>query len=348
MTTNTNRIIWIDYVKAFAIMIVIMLHIGIPDPFRTIVRSFIIPIFFILSGLFYTPNKYTTYNAFWEHKTLRLLVPYLILNAITYIYWLLIARNLGADAETTIPFWKPLLGIILGLEHWMEHCKPLWFLPCLMLTEWIFYLLHRMSKKNEKILLGYVTLTTLLGFLLSQFNTPPLPWGIGGSCSMMLFYFIGYILRIKNYFDILQKTNQHYYSTTFWGSICLISIVFCTYLSLQTSETKVFENSYGNLFYSIPAAICGSMFLITLGMIVHKLFPLSKVLEYIGQHTLPILAMHLIVAGWIKGFTYFILDLPLIIYSELWIQLVFVFAIIWLSLPVCYLYDKSKQVLVNL
>lgn len=87
----------------------------------------------------------------------------------------------------TIPFWKPLLGIILGLEHWMEHCKPLWFLPCLMLTEWIFYLLHRMSKKNEKILLGYVTLTTLLGFLLSQLNTPPLPWGIGGSCSMMLF-----------------------------------------------------------------------------------------------------------------------------------------------------------------
>lgn len=82
-------------------MIVIMLHIGIPDPFRTIVRSFIIPIF-ILSGLFFTPNKYTSYNAFWELKTLRLLVPYLILNAITYIYWLLIARNLGADADNTI------------------------------------------------------------------------------------------------------------------------------------------------------------------------------------------------------------------------------------------------------
>jgi hypothetical protein len=45
MAANTNRIIWIDYVKAFAIMIDIMLHIGIPDPFRTIVRSFIIPIF---------------------------------------------------------------------------------------------------------------------------------------------------------------------------------------------------------------------------------------------------------------------------------------------------------------
>ncbi len=341
MKSNTNRIIWIDYIKAFAIMIVVMLHIGIPDPFRTIARSFIIPIFFILSGLFFNPNKYTTYQAFWRYKTLRLLVPYLIFNAITYIYWLLVARHLGADAETIVPFWEPIVGIILGLEHWMVHCKPLWFLPCLMLTEWIFYLFIRMSKGNEKPLLGYVILTTLLGFLLSKLNMPPLPWGIGGSCSMMLFYFIGYILRIKNRFNIFTETNQHV-PISFWGLICFISIICCTYLSLQTNETRVFENSYGNLFYSIPAALCGSLFLITLSIIVYKLLPSNRVLKYIGQHTLPILAIHLIVAGWIKGFTYFILHLPLIIYSQPWIQLVFVVAIICLSLPICYLYDKLK------
>mgnify|MGYP003465892739 CR=1 FL=1 len=58
--TTHNRIIWIDYVKAMAITIVVLLHLGIPDPFRTIVRSFVIPLFFILSGIFSDPDKYPT------------------------------------------------------------------------------------------------------------------------------------------------------------------------------------------------------------------------------------------------------------------------------------------------
>ena len=40
-----QRIIWIDYIKAIAITIVIMLHIGVPNPFKTVTRSFIIPLF---------------------------------------------------------------------------------------------------------------------------------------------------------------------------------------------------------------------------------------------------------------------------------------------------------------
>lgn len=336
---NTNRIVWIDYIKAFSIMIVVALHVGIPDPYRTILRSFIIPLFFVLSGLFFNPKKYPTYQSFLKHKTLRLLIPYLLFNAITYIYWLLIAQHMGADSGTTIPFWRPLLGILLGLEHYMEHCKPLWFLPCLMVTEWIFYLCTRFFKNNLKKVFFNTLVISSLGFLLSSFHLPPLPYAIGGACSMTLFYFIGYIVRCNNdYLSILNGTIERS-SITIWSLIWIITTGLCTFLSIQTEQTKVFENLYGNLLYAIPSAILGCISMMSFCIILYKLLPNLKILLYIGTHTLTILAFHLMLAGWIKGITYFIFRLPMDIYHLFGVQLIFVLAIIIGSIPLCYTWD---------
>lgn len=98
-----QRIIWIDYIKAIAITIVIMLHIGVPNPFKTVTRSFIIPLFFILSGLFGSPQKYVSYKEFWKQKTLRLLIPYFIFNVITYIYLVVYSKALRGRCECCNP-----------------------------------------------------------------------------------------------------------------------------------------------------------------------------------------------------------------------------------------------------
>ena len=342
-----QRIIWIDYIKAIAITIVIMLHIGVPNPFKTVTRSFIIPLFFILSGLFGSPQKYASYKEFWKQKTLRLLIPYFIFNVITYIYWLFIARHYGADANALIPIWKPLIGIFLGLEHWMVHCKPLWFLPCLMLTEWFFYLFYRITKGNLKLICIFVILATTAGFSLSFLHLPPLPYAIGGSLSMSIFYFIGYMIRAKeDYIAILQK-YMYKTSTILWAIIWGISTTFCVWLSLHTNETKVFENSYGNLFFSIPAAIFGCISIITTCIILYKTLPPLQILQYIGTHTILILAFHLTLAGWIKGITTYVFQLPLTIYIQPWVQVLFTLTIVLSSIPICYLYDKIIKWFIN-
>lgn len=49
-TDFPTRILWIDYAKAFAIIMVVMIRIPILDPYRHIAYSFVMPIFFFLSG----------------------------------------------------------------------------------------------------------------------------------------------------------------------------------------------------------------------------------------------------------------------------------------------------------
>ena len=340
--STTARILWIDYIKALAIAIVVLLHIGIPDPYRTIVRSFVIPLFFILSGIFSHPEKYPTWNSFWQHKTLRLLIPYVIFNTITYLYWLIICRNMGADASVFIPLWKPIVGAMLGLEHWMEHCKPLWFLPCLMVAEVMFYAFYRMTR-NKSIWQAVLMITLFsCGIGLSRLQLPPLPYAIGGSMSMIIFYYLGYLLYI--YTGGLQKLRKMVDANTlYWLVSCIVAVCGCVWLSVQTSETRVFENIYGNILYAFPAACMGCIGVAGICILLFKLLPPMKLLSYIGTHTMPILAFHLMIASAVKGVTYFVLHLPLSIYSEGWVKIIFAIAILLLAVPVCYAYDWIQK-----
>ena len=339
---SSQRIIWIDYCKAIAIALVILLHVGIPNPYRTVVRAFIIPLFFFLSGLFASPTQYHSFSDFWHRKLRRLLLPYLIFNVITYIYWLIIARHMGADAHTLVPWWKPIVGAILGLEHWMLHCKPLWFLPCLMLTECLFFWCFKAIKANAKKLLIAVVLMTCGGFILSVMKLPPLPFAIGGALSMMIFYYAGYFVRSCNYLHLLN-THLPRWGAMRWVVLTVLAMGLCATLSTQTAEFRVFENTYGNLFFALPAAAVGCIGVMAFGIWLQRILPPLQPLLYIGRHTLTILALHLMVAGWIKAVTYYIFHLPMAIYDAIWAKLLFMIAIIIASIPLCYAYDWVKK-----
>lgn len=338
----TTRILWIDYVKALAIAIVVLLHLGIPNPYRTIVRSFVIPLFFILSGMFSRPEKYPTWKCFLQHKTLRLLIPYGIFNVITYLYWLLIGCRMGADASVVIAWWKPLVGAILGLEHWMEHCKPLWFLPCLMVAEVMFYASYRMTRNKQAWMIVLMVILFACGVGLSWLHLPPLPYAIGGAMTMIIFYSLGYLL--DRYTCGLQKLQDMVHGKTlYWLLGCIVTICGCAWLSIQTSETRVFENLYGNMLYAFPAACLGCIGVAAFCILLFKVLRPMRLLSYIGTHTMPILAFHLMIASVVKGVTYFVFRLPLSIYSMEWVKLLLAVAILLLSVPVCYCYDWIRK-----
>ena len=159
---------------------------------------------------------------------------------------------------------------------------------------------------------------------------------------MILFYYLGYLL--DTYSGRLQKL-QHIVSgnTLYWLLGGIVAMCSCVWLSLQTSETRVFENLYGNMLYALPAACMGCIGVAALCILLFKLLPPIKLLSYIGTHTMPILAFHLMIASAVKGVTYFILQLPLSIYSVGWVKLLFAIVILLLSIPVCYCYDWIQK-----
>lgn len=81
---NSNRILSLDYMKAFAIFLVVLGHLidGVDSPengFRTFIYSLHMPLFFIVSGFLSSKKRLSLHDlsTWYMHKT-KLLIPFFI------------------------------------------------------------------------------------------------------------------------------------------------------------------------------------------------------------------------------------------------------------------------------
>ena len=79
MKENGSRIEWIDLAKGICILLVVFYHVAIclhiDYPLSTQIASFRMPLYFILSGLFF--KQYEGFVGFLKRKTNKLLIPFL-------------------------------------------------------------------------------------------------------------------------------------------------------------------------------------------------------------------------------------------------------------------------------
>ena len=94
MDGDKKRIAWIDLAKGICIVLVVLHHvasvIGVSYPFDVQARGFRMPLYFILSGLFF--KQYEGFVGFVKRKTNKLLIPFLffLLATSVLVYWVLI------------------------------------------------------------------------------------------------------------------------------------------------------------------------------------------------------------------------------------------------------------------
>lgn len=335
---NKKRILWIDYSKAFLILCVVLLHINIQEPFNEIINIYLIPFFIFLSGIFSNPAKHPTYRNFIVEKGSRILIPYLAFNIITYIFWLLIGRHFGLDADSNISTFEPIYGIIYGTSSLMYHYVPLWFLACLFSVESIYYFVFR--KKQTTIYAVFTTIGFIIaGFLIYTFNQTQLPWSIDIAITMLVFYSVGSLLR--NILITKKQSNWQLY-------LMLIIAALFVFISFNSNtNVKADQNEFGNYFYFLTGAFAGIFMLVSFFKILENWLKASRVLKFVGQNTLIILALHLISGSVIKAFSVYILDLPLSVYDNGWIKLTYAVLSIAILYPVILLFNKYLPILVG-
>ena len=135
---DNSRINWIDICKALGIFLVVLGHTYRPNVVKTWIYSFHMPLFVFLSGYVFNSNKYT-YRGFTIRRFKSLIVPYFAFAFISYAYWLALERHFR-PSSMNIPIFKPILGYLYGsIGPSLEPNVILWFLPCLFVTEIIFY-----------------------------------------------------------------------------------------------------------------------------------------------------------------------------------------------------------------
>ena len=134
-----KHIIWIDYAKSIAIFLVVLLHTHCSETLAQVINSFIIPLFFMMSGYLFSYRRNPAYGPFIYKRFRQLVVPYLWIGALGYLAWLLVLRHYGSDAGSDQSWYEPLIGILGGFADLMTTDIPLWFLLSLFVVEAVSY-----------------------------------------------------------------------------------------------------------------------------------------------------------------------------------------------------------------
>ncbi|WP_324661016.1 acyltransferase family protein, partial [Bacillus pacificus] len=192
---GTNRVEWIDTAKGVGIFLVILGHTGsLGERMTNYIYSFHMPLFFFLSGYLFSVHKYNNFSVFLKKKFKSLLIPYIIFSLGTYLFWVVVGNKFGEDSNVEI--WRPFIGIFYsnGIDNWLVHNVPLWFLTCLFVTESMFYVLSKYIKHTFKIVICLI-IFSILGYLDSIYMPIRLPWGIDVALTSIVFFGIGYIVK---------------------------------------------------------------------------------------------------------------------------------------------------------
>lgn len=283
------------------------------------------PLFLIISGFFY-PKKSNANDLKKRFKTL--IVPYFFWALFLFVFWLVIAKNMGVSAELGLSNFKNFIGIFYaqGGMNYMDWGIPMWFLPMLFVSfcfRYLIDLLFHNSLMKFVILLIFAT----VGYYLDM----DLPWSFNVAFVAAFFLFIG-----ENSF---KKINQFPAGI---ASYILIVVLFVLHFVLYDQNAKIdmYRSEYGNFVLFLFNGVVGSLFLILL----FKSFVNSSILSFVGKFTIIILALQTLAMSCIKLFILICLKSTDFVFSD-WQKFIFAILQILILVPIFLLINKFLPVL---
>ncbi len=285
-----KRFFYIDFLKAIGIILVVFGHVyQVHDNFYYFIYSFHMPLFFLLSGVFF---KYgISVKELLKKRISSMIIPYLFFYITTYLYWLLIERNMRAESGgVSAEWWKPIIGLFIESpdHNFMAHNNPLWFIPSLFSIEIMACYLVRNTKRSKLYIVSLLLL--LFSTWWPTFHIT-LPFGLVMACCCFTFFILGHEIQFINNVKQLSKKKVILYSTTFlvifiyinkWGG-------YATNFTLFSPNIKYIFHFYAIALYIIAFSIVVTKYS---EPYLLKVNVISKCISFIGTNTLIILCLH--------------------------------------------------------
>lgn len=322
---TAGRVQWIDGCKGLAIFLVVLGHTLRTDLSLIYIYGFHMPLFFFLSGLVCNEKKYN-WESFLKSRFNTLIIPYVTFYLLTWLYWLFVERSfrpLGME------WWQPLVGMVYGAQWhgFMDHNGILWFLPCLFMTEVLFFAVKKLSKPWLQLLV--VLLLACAGF---SFQTN-LPWCINIACVALQFFFVGNVFRV-----LLLKTTEE--KQEIIPAMSVFIVAFASYILLSAhwaNHVNMATNEYGNIVIFEVLAFLG-----VIGFVYA-----FKTLSYFsfngggcfGRNTLVIFALHQLILRIVRFVGEKIYP-PFPVETNLWYALSADVVVVLCLIPLIWLYNK--------
>ena len=219
---------WVDFLRAFAIFLVIFgHHAGFRD-FFIFTSPIKMPLFFAVSGYLFNDRNGDD-RVFFKRLFYSIIVPWLILGFLPPI----MALPIRSVEHVT----QSVIDIFLG--------KLFWFMPCFIIGQSIFYYIVKYCRQHVAILLVVSCLLFFFALFLKSHD-----WldacKINTAFSVQLFFAFGYMF--KRYENKLMKLG--------WGSVLFL---FLIYITLGVISKYVFPNRNIDVnsvyYYYIPISL---------------------------------------------------------------------------------------------
>lgn len=275
-----ERILSLDFLKAVAIIAVVLGHIA--SPLSHFIFAWHMPAFFFASGflLWKGRSKDKVLSIFNRHDLFHLGRYYFVFGLLAIIAEYIKVQALG---RTPMDVWETLIGFIyfMDMPHLHHYGFILWFLPALFCAKLFMRALMRFSRKSGCMLVG-AALLFFAGWMLP--TDIPLGFGIHAGLLAVLWCVLGGV-----FCQVVERRNDISMSRIFVFAVCLIAAAVLPIPPLDIASYFVPMPLY-NILYSL--------------MIIYILMFLGRLLEsrggshfsiavgFISRNSIYIMAFH--------------------------------------------------------
>lgn len=234
------------------------------------------PIFFIISGIFFSTNM--GIKSWINKKTNRLIIPYITFYTITYLLNLILhllkikTKNPFSYIDFFQIFWKDVFSN-----------NVIWFLLALFWSSLLLYIIIKYSNNTITEILC-ISLSYLLGYSCYLFNIN-IPLYIDSAFSSVIFIYFGYLLKKHRVIETINSKR----------SVKMITLIFsisliCSLLNIYAIQgISLITNSIRNPFLFLLGGLSGSLFILGISYIIKKI----PIISFIGKESIIVLCTHM-------------------------------------------------------
>lgn len=250
-----SRLLYIDYVRGLAMVLVIAGHVNFGHIFSNFIHLFHIPIFYYISGYLFNGLKQISFQSFISKKINSLIIPYLFFGIChVLLFYILVKIGFYTFPKHSWYYYLFLLNTsdcqIMGIQ---------WFLTSFFWMHIFIFFIYKISKAFIKY--SIIILLTTIGIYYQSFLYHQLPLALGSSlvgiglfalgniyrkfeprfsrkhCIAILFIITLYLYLFIQYGITINMRTENYMR----GGCLIFTVFFCAYL---VHFTKMIETKF--------------------------------------------------------------------------------------------------------
>ena len=262
----------LDIVKGIGICLVVLGHIQ--SPTQTYMYGFHMPLFFMLSGMFFKEKYLDESVKYIKSRFQRLLLPFLLINIFAYFVF----------PHEVAPWWR-MFGIVSAIDYPNSMLGAVWFLKTLFVVSLMFYIFLYVVRKLFHITTDYIwPAIFLVVAIVTDYYTGP-------KISAWLFqcFFFSFGFYIKRYEALLISDVK-----LSPKAIMVAAVGGGTFVLLNSlREGDINSCRYTGIIPFAITGILGTWFTFRLSSIISQSLPkVATIFSFLGSRTMPIILFH--------------------------------------------------------